>query len=155
MVTINVSVVQLMQEDFMDKIEQILKETNIEAKEIGIELTETYLIKSIKDISEILKSMRKIGFKILIDDFGTGYSSLKYLQELPIDILKIDKSFVSDMSKDNNDIVKAIVAISKSFGFFTIAEGVETEEQADILRDLDVDIAQGYLYSKPKRLIEF
>ena len=155
MVTINVSVVQLMQEDFMDKIEQILKETNIEAKEIGIELTETYLIKSIKDISEILKSMRKIGFKILIDDFGTGYSSLKYLQELPIDILKIDKSFVSDLSKDNNDIVKAIVAISKSFGFFTIAEGVETEEQADILRDLDVDIAQGYLYSKPKRLIEF
>ena len=139
----------------MDKIEQILKETNIEAKEIGIELTETYLIKSIKDISEILKSMRKIGFKILIDDFGTGYSSLKYLQELPIDILKIDKSFVSDLSKDNNDIVKAIVAISKSFGFFTIAEGVETEEQADILRDLDVDIAQGYLYSKPKRLIEF
>lgn len=155
MISINVSVVQLMQEDFMCKIEDIIKEYSINPSEIGIELTETYLIKNIKEISEILVAMRKLGFKILIDDFGTGYSSLKYLQQLPIDILKIDKSFIDNISADNCDIIKAIVAISKSFDFMTIAEGVETKEQANILKDLDVDVAQGYLYSKPKRLIEF
>lgn len=155
MISINVSVVQLMQDDFMDKIENILNETKVDSNKIGIELTETYLIKNVEDILDILIIMRRLGFKILIDDFGTGYSSLKYLQQLPIDILKIDKSFVKNLTKNNNDIVKAIVAISKSFGFITIAEGVETKEQEELLIELDVDIAQGYLYSKPKRLIEF
>jgi len=155
MISINVSVVQLMQDDFMDKIENILNETKVDSNKIGIELTETYLIKNVEDILDILIVMRRLGFKILIDDFGTGYSSLKYLQQLPIDILKIDKSFVKNLTKNNNDIVKAIVAISKSFGFITIAEGVETKEQEELLIELDVDIAQGYLYSKPKRLIEF
>ena len=155
MISINVSVVQLMQDDFMDKIENILTETKVDSNQIGIELTETYLIKNVEDILDILIVMRRLGFKILIDDFGTGYSSLKYLQQLPIDILKIDKSFVKNLTKNNNDIVKAIVAISKSFGFITIAEGVETKEQEELLIELDVDIAQGYLYSKPKRLIEF
>ncbi len=155
MISINVSVVQLMQDDFMDKIENILTETKVDSNQIGIELTETYLIKNVEDILDILIIMRRLGFKILIDDFGTGYSSLKYLQQLPIDILKIDKSFVKNLTKNNNDIVKAIVAISKSFGFITIAEGVETKEQEELLTELDVDIAQGYLYSKPKRLIEF
>src|SRR5574344_237913 len=155
MISINVSVVQLMQDDFMDKIENILNETKVDSNKIGIELTETYLIKNVEDILDILIVMRRLGFKILIDDFGTGYSSLKYLQQLPIDILKIDKSFIKNITKNNNDIVKAIVAISKSFGFITIAEGVETKEQEELLIELDVDIAQGYLYSKPKRLIEF
>ena len=155
MISINVSVVQLMQDDFMDKIENILNETKVDSNKIGIELTETYLIKNVEGILDILIVMRRLGFKILIDDFGTGYSSLKYLQQLPIDILKIDKSFVKNLTKNNNDIVKAIVAISKSFGFITIAEGVETKEQEELLIELDVDIAQGYLYSKPKRLIEF
>lgn len=155
MISINVSVIQLMQDDFMDKIENILTETKVDSNQIGIELTETYLIKNVEDILDILIIMRRLGFKILIDDFGTGYSSLKYLQQLPIDILKIDKSFVKNLTKNNNDIVKAIVAISKSFGFITIAEGVETKEQEELLTELDVDIAQGYLYSKPKRLIEF
>ena len=155
MISINVSVVQLMQDDFMDKIENILTETKVDSNQIGIELTETYLIKNVEGILDILIVMRRLGFKILIDDFGTGYSSLKYLQQLPIDILKIDKSFVKNLTKNNNDIVKAIVAISKSFGFITIAEGVETKEQEELLIELDVDIAQGYLYSKPKRLIEF
>ena len=155
MISINVSVIQLMQDDFMDKIENILTETKVDSNQIGIELTETYLIKNVEDILDILIVMRRLGFKILIDDFGTGYSSLKYLQQLPIDILKIDKSFVKNLTKNNNDIVKAIVAISKSFGFITIAEGVETKEQEELLIELDVDIAQGYLYSKPKRLIEF
>lgn len=150
MISINVSVVQLMQDDFMDKIENILNETKVDSNKIGIELTETYLIKNVEDILDILIVMRRLGFKILIDDFGTGYSSLKYLQQLPIDILKIDKSFVKNLTKNNNDIVKAIVAISKSFGFITIAEGVETKEQEELLIELDVDIAQGYLYSKPK-----
>ncbi len=155
MISINVSVVQLMQEDFLEKIEDILNQTNVNPNEIGIEITETYLIKNIQDISEILIAMRKLGFKILIDDFGTGYSSLKYLQQLPIDILKIDKSFIDKLSENNCDIIKAIVAISKSFGFSTIAEGVETKAQEELLTKLDVDVAQGFLFSKPKRLIEF
>ncbi len=155
MVSINVSVIQLIQDDFMDQIKQILYDTKVDPSQIGIELTETYLIKNIDNILDILKQMRELGFKILIDDFGTGYSSLKYLQELPIDVLKIDKSFVQNINKTNNDILKAVVAISKSFGYLTIAEGVETKEQEDFLIKLDVDIAQGFLYSKPKRLTEF
>lgn len=155
MITINISTVQLMQDDFIERVKEILFETNVQASSVGIEITETYLIKNIDEIEISLTKLQKLGFKILIDDFGTGYSSLQYLQRLPIDIIKIDRSFVSNLTNKNKEIIKAIVAISQSFGYKTIAEGIETKEQEDILLALGIDFGQGFLFSKPKSLIEF
>lgn len=155
LLTINVSALQLVQDDFIDSINIILKDTNLKAENIGIELTETSIAKSIEEIVFVLNKLRNLGFKILIDDFGTGYSSLQYLQKLPIDIIKIDKSFVDNLNSNDIGIIKSVVAISKSFNYKTIAEGIETEEQKKTLRDLGVDMGQGYLFSKPKKLTEF
>ncbi len=155
LITINISALQLVQDDFIKSIKDILKETNVEAKDIGIELTETSIAKSIEEIVEVLKKLKDLGFKILIDDFGTGYSSLQYLQRLPIDIIKIDKSFVDNLNSNDVGIIKSVVAISKSFNYKTIAEGIETKAQEDSLLKLGVDMGQGYLFSKPKKLIEF
>lgn len=154
MITINVSTLQLVRSNFIDEIKKILIQTNMDTINIGIEITETYFIENMKDTKKSLNELQNLGFKILIDDFGTGYSSLQYLQKLPIDIIKIDKSFVSSLD-DNDSIIKAIVALSKSFNYITVAEGIETKEQEDKLIELGVDLGQGYLFSKPKRLIEF
>jgi len=155
MLSINVSAAQLMQDNFIKDIKQIFEDTNIEPSFIGIELTESFVIQNLEEIVEKLKELKKLGVKILIDDFGTGYSSLQYLQKLPVDMIKIDKTFVNKLNRNDQDIIKAVVAISKSFGYITIAEGVETKEQEEILKELGVDLAQGFLFSQPKRLIEF
>ncbi|WP_049794782.1 EAL domain-containing protein [Aliarcobacter butzleri] len=155
MITINVSTLQLVRSNFIDEIKKILIQTNIDTINIGIEITETYFIENMKDTEKSLNELQNLGFKILIDDFGTGYSSLQYLQKLPIDIIKIDKSFVSSLDDNNDSIIRAIVALSKSFNYTTVAEGIETKEQEDKLIELGVDFGQGYLFSKPKLLIEF
>jgi EAL domain-containing protein (putative c-di-GMP-specific phosphodiesterase class I) len=153
MISINVSTLQLVNNNFIEDIKAILKSTNISASNIGIEITETYIMKNITDIQDTLHKLREIGFKIIIDDFGTGYSSMHYLQKLPIDIIKIDKSFIDDLTTSNNQsVIKAIIAISKSFGYKTVAEGIESKEQEDILLKLGVDFGQGYLFCRPKQL---
>jgi len=105
----------------------------------------------------ILEDLRNLGFKISIDDFGTGYSSMSYLKKLPLDSIKIDKSFIDDIPDDNNDveITKAIIALSKSLGYSVIAEGVEKEEQEHFLREHNCDIGQGYYFSKSLTDSEF
>jgi diguanylate cyclase (GGDEF)-like protein/PAS domain S-box-containing protein len=156
LISINVSTIQLMNENFVNEILEIIALTKIPATSIGIEITETYIMKNIVDIQKTLQELRILGIKIIIDDFGTGYSSMQYLQKLPIDIIKIDKSFVDPLSKnDNQAIIKAIIAISKSFDYKTVAEGIETQEQEDILLNLGIDFGQGFLFSKPKTLDEF
>jgi diguanylate cyclase (GGDEF)-like protein/PAS domain S-box-containing protein len=153
MISINVSTLQLVNNNFIEEIKSILKSTNVSASSIGIEITETYIMKNITDIQDTLHKLREIGFKIIIDDFGTGYSSMHYLQKLPIDIIKIDKSFIDDLTTSNNQsVIKAIIAISKSFGYKTVAEGIESKEQEDILLRLGVDFGQGYLFCRPKQL---
>jgi len=152
MISINVSTVQLMDSEFIKNLKDILFETKLNASNIGIEVTETFIIKNMEEILETLNELRKIGFKIIIDDFGTGYSSMQYLQKLPIDVIKIDKSFIDDLSSNNQEIIKAIVAISKSFGYLTVAEGIELKEQEENLLKLGVDLGQGYFFSKPKTL---
>jgi len=100
---------------------------------------------------ETFQELRKFGVRLAIDDFGTGYSSMSYLKRLPIDTLKIDRSFVNELPKNNNDlaIATAIVALGHSLGLTVVAEGIETEAQADALLNLGCDIGQGYLYAKP------
>ena len=99
----------------------------------------------------MLQNFRKYGFKISIDDFGTGYSSMSYLKQLPIDTIKIDKSFVDDIGDKSADnvIIEAIVALSKTLGYIIVAEGIETEDQEEFLKSIHCDIGQGYLFSRP------
>jgi diguanylate cyclase (GGDEF)-like protein/PAS domain S-box-containing protein len=153
LITINVSTIQLKNIEFTNQILDITRRLEIDPKNIGLELTETHVMKNIGDVNDALQKLRKAGFKILIDDFGTGYSSMNYIQKLPIDILKIDKSFIDDLKlDDDNSIIKAIVAISKSFGYTTVAEGIEDKIQEDILAELNVDYGQGFYFCKPKKI---
>ena len=159
-VSINLSPAQLKNKNIAKEFFNITQEMGIKTSSIGLEITETHLMKNIKENSKIVTQMREYGFNIIIDDFGTGYSSMSYLKKLPITNLKIDKSFVDDICTDKSDveIVKATIAICKSFNYDIVAEGIETKEQEELLANLGVRFGQGYLFSKPKtkaELIEF
>jgi diguanylate cyclase (GGDEF)-like protein len=158
-VSINISVRQFQQADFVDKIVETLKINEIDPELIELELTEGLLMDDIDASLERLNCLKEIGLKISIDDFGTGNSCLAYLRKFPIDILKIDKSFVADVTLDADcdHICKAIISLAKSFGLKTVAEGIETERQLEFLRESGCDIAQGYLFGHPiwgKEIIE-
>ena len=150
-IAINISSIQFRDKKFISKIKNILKRTNILASQVEIEITERYIMEFNTLNLNILGELRELGFRMSIDDFGTGYSSMNYLSKLPIDIIKVDKSFVDDIPQDNNNvqISKAIIAISKSLGYENVAEGIETKEQEDCLLSLDCAIGQGYLFSRP------
>lgn len=150
-VAVNVSVLQLREPDFADTVITAL--TGFAGTEplLDIEITESMIMDNIKQTRIALKILRDSGVKISIDDFGTGYSSLAYLARLPIDILKIDRNFILGMDQDNESItiVEAIVSLAHSLQLKVVAEGVETEQQAATLRNLNCDQMQGYLHSKP------
>jgi EAL domain-containing protein (putative c-di-GMP-specific phosphodiesterase class I) len=117
---------------------------------IVVEITEGLLLNTSSNVAATLLALRDAGIRVSLDDFGTGYSSLSYLQRLPIDVLKIDRSFITPLGSDQSTaIVRAIIAMAHSLDLRVVAEGVETERQLSILRMLGCDIAQGYLYSKP------
>jgi diguanylate cyclase (GGDEF)-like protein len=159
-ISINVSTVQLYNEQFTDDIHMITNELGIPTSSIMLEITETHVMKNITYSMNVLNRLRELGFRISIDDFGTGHSSLSYLKRLPIDELKIDKSFIDDLPGDANDvaITKAIISLSKNMGYKNIAEGIETKEQEDFLVKNGCELGQGYLFCKPctqENLIEF
>jgi len=127
---------------------------------IGIEITETCFMQNSAQTAKILKEMKEHGFEIIVDDFGTGYSSINYLKNFPIDILKIDKSFVDEIvtGKEEAKTIKAVLMVANVFDLITVAEGIETKIQEDFLINLGVDLGQGYYFSKPKpkdEIIEF
>ena len=154
--SVNVSPRQFMQPDFISHIEEILENQGARPGCMEIEVTENVLIHDPADVQTKLERLKALGLRISIDDFGTGYSSLAYLKELPIDIIKIDRSFIRDVPQDPNDsvLVETIVAMARHLGIRTIAEGVETEEQLEFLSALGCDIYQGYLFSQPVSLQE-
>ncbi|MFA6197171.1 MAG: EAL domain-containing protein [Sulfurimonas sp.] len=149
--SLNLSVRQLEQEDFLDRLQQLIKDTGCKAKWIELEVTEGHIMNDPQKSIMILKAISALDIKISIDDFGTGYSSLAYLKRLPIDKLKIDKSFVDGLPLDENDvaIVKTIIGLAQSMQLTIIAEGVETEEQKIFLVNHGCSLVQGYLYAKP------
>ena len=146
-VAVNLSVKQLQQADFAERLAGLLKAAG--PVRLALEITESLLMKAPERYVALLNTLRTQDVSIYIDDFGTGYSSLAYLKRLPVDVLKIDISFVRDIARDPEDaaIVKAIVALAHSLGMKAIAEGVETAEQFSALRALSVDAAQGFLFS--------
>ncbi len=148
---VNVSVLQLMQDDFESIVEETLNVNNIPANQFVIEITESVVIQAIDTVSSKLERLQNKEIKIALDDFGTGYSSLSYLKALPIDILKIDKSFVDEMlrSKSQEDLVQLIIQIGRQMSMTLVAEGVESREQLELLKEMNCDFMQGYYYSKP------
>lgn len=148
--SVNVSARQFQQPTFIADVTQILKETNLDPRWLELELTESSIMKDPERAIERLHELKIMGIKVAIDDFGTGYSSLNYLKRFPIDTLKIDKSFVSDVCKDPHDtaIVRAIITLGHALDLTVIAEGVETKEQLQYLSALECDVVQGFLFSK-------
>ncbi|MCX7710968.1 MAG: EAL domain-containing protein [Clostridia bacterium] len=147
-VSVNISVIQLVQEDFVGIVAEALHSTGLGAQYLNLEITETVLMESIESNLRKLEELRAMGVKISLDDFGKGYSSLTYLKQLPIDTLKIDKAFVDDIP-DDNGITESIVLLAQKLGLSVIAEGVETRAQLDYLVKSNCSIIQGYLLSKP------
>ena len=147
----NISVQQLSKSDFVSFMKSVLKESRCRAEWIELEVTESGLMKNPSEAIKILQALSDLGLELAIDDFGTGYSSLSYLKKLPINRLKIDKSFVDDLPDDEEDvaITRAVIALAKSLNLNVIAEGVETEAQKEFLVENGCEKIQGYLYGKP------
>ncbi len=159
-IAVNVSSVQFTQTDLLETFQMITLETGISPENIEIEITERYILEYTTGNMTILDDFRKLGFKISIDDFGTGYSSMSYLKKLPLDTIKIDKSFIDEIPDDSNDmeITKAIIALSTSLGYSNVAEGIETQAQEEFLKEHGCHIGQGYLFQRPvgnEEFIEF
>lgn len=154
---VNVSAHQLRHQDIVHTVESVLKQSGYPAERLELELTESALMQREEETVAMLHALRAHGIRLAIDDFGTGYSSLSYLKRFPIDVLKIDKSFVDDIPYERDDmaIVTAIVAMGQALGFQVLAEGTERIEQIDFLREKGCTLYQGYFKSPPLRAEEF
>ncbi len=150
-VAVNISSLQFKPRTLVETITQALKLSGLDSRWLEIELTESAIMKNMDESSSILQEIKLMGLRVAIDDFGTGYSSLAYLKRFPLDILKIDRSFIHDIpgDRDNEAIAAAIVAMAHSLNLEVIAEGVETEEQLEFLRSHGCDEVQGFLLSRP------
>jgi EAL domain-containing protein (putative c-di-GMP-specific phosphodiesterase class I) len=137
--------------DLADTVERVLGETGLEGSSLTLDVTETVYVRVLAANTTMLDRLRGLGVRFSIDDFGTGYSSLSYIRRLPADAIKIDQSFVKDLGENVEDtaIVRMIVELAHTLSLEVIAEGVETEEQATLLKEMGCDFAQGYHFSKP------
>jgi EAL domain-containing protein (putative c-di-GMP-specific phosphodiesterase class I) len=150
-VAVNLSSKQFSQSTLISKVATILQETGVNPSSVKLEITESLVMENIDTATDMLRQLRALGIKLAIDDFGTGYSSLSYLHRFPIDTLKIDRSFVTRMSEnnENTEIVRTIVVLAQNLGMDVVAEGVETNEQLVLLQKLGCENGQGYFFSKP------
>lgn len=155
-IAVNLPASFLMSVGCVDKVRTILADTGLSPEYLEIEITEDTFLTSASSTIVVLHALRKLGINISIDDFGTGYSSMRYLQDLPIQTLKIDGNFIAGMeaSDRSEGIVKSMIALSKNLNLLVVAECVETQKQFDILKDLKCDVVQGYLFSKPLHVDE-
>ncbi len=156
-VSVNISSTQFQQENFRDTILTALEYSSLDPQYLELEFTENILMKNVNINIDIMKQLSELGIRISIDDFGTGYSSFKHLKHFPVDVLKIDKSFINEINNNANDlaIVSAIILMAHSLNLTVVAEGVEIREQLDLLLDNKCDEIQGYYYSRPLPANEF
>ncbi|ARN75406.1 putative bifunctional diguanylate cyclase/phosphodiesterase [Oceanicoccus sagamiensis] len=154
---INISPKQLLDKSFVEQVEVLLAKHDIPASLVEFEITENVLVENTERITQVLLQLTELGISFSIDDFGTGYSSLAYLKKLPIEVLKIDKSFIDHCTTEGNDqaIVRSILSICNELGLTSVAEGVEYQEQQHQLQDMGCDLLQGYLFSRPVPADEF
>jgi len=149
--SVNLSARQFLQQDILEKISMIINESEVNSRQIVLEITETAAMKNAEKTVQILQGLKSLGIRISLDDFGTGYSSLLYLKRFPVDSIKIDRSFIVDFSTDleGASITRTIVSLAKNLKCKVVAEGVETIEQLNFLKKLECEEMQGYLFSKP------
>lgn len=154
---VNVSAAEFRQSEFVKSIRTVLSETRLDARYLELELTESVLMHDAKFTASVLQKLKEMGIHLAVDDFGTGYSSLSYLREFPIDILKIDRSFVNQITSNSGDstIVNAIISMGKSLKHLVVAEGIETNEQRIYLQAYHCEEGQGYLFSRPLPAAQF
>lgn len=155
-VSVNVSALQFRDRELVTLIQQVLMENNVPPEHLELEITESILMQDVKITSEVLSDLDKLGVRLAVDDFGTGYSSLAYLTRFPLDVLKIDRTFIQDLLQDSNvkAIVEASISLGHKLGLEVVAEGVENAEQMIFLRDNECDLIQGYFSSKPLQVDE-
>ncbi len=156
-VNVNLSVVQLLQTDIVEIVERILQETQLNPANLTLEVTESLAINDMERMKDILNKIKALGVKIALDDFGTGYSSLNHIREIPLDVIKVDRSFVKDMTADpySQSFIKMIAELGESIGVGICVEGVETDEQHRILQAMKVKYIQGYYYDRPMARRDF
>lgn len=156
-VNVNLSVVQLLQNDIVKKVQRVIEETGVNPKNLTLEVTESLAINDMERMKRILGQMKELGVKVALDDFGTGYSSLNHIREMPIDIIKIDRCFIEHIAEDqfSDAFVKMVGELATTLGVAICTEGVETTEQYEIIKDMRIDMIQGYFFSKPLRVDEF
>src|SRR6266536_835985 len=148
--SVNLSARQFVQLDLVDQVAAILGETGLDPSGLEIEITESVLMDQSEAGIRTLSRLRELGVRLVLDDFGTGYSSLSYLKHLPLDTIKIDRSFVARLAGvTDRSIVEAVVALARGLRIGVVAEGIETETQFRILRDIGCDVGQGYLFARP------
>ena len=150
-VSVNVSALQFSRPDFVDTIDEVLSSTGLEPRYLELELTESLVIRDVRESARKMAELRELGVQISVDDFGAGYSSLSYLQRLPIDILKLDRSFVEEFqaSDSNSSLVHGIVTLAHGLGIRVTAEGVETHQQLELVHNSGCDKVQGFLLGRP------
>jgi EAL domain-containing protein (putative c-di-GMP-specific phosphodiesterase class I) len=148
---VNISAMEFQDENFLEGVFAILKDTGLDPRSLELELTESVLMKGAESTASILKTLRARGVQLAVDDFGTGYSSLSYLRKFPIDTLKIDQSFVHEITTapDETTIVTAVISMGRSLKLRVVAEGVETQEDLTFLQAHECEEAQGYYFSRP------
>jgi EAL domain-containing protein (putative c-di-GMP-specific phosphodiesterase class I) len=152
--SVNISGRHLQHGDLVRDVSQVLEESGLEAENLVVELTESTLIQNTDANLERLRALKKLGVRLAIDDFGTGYSSLSYLHRLPIDILKIDRSFVARLTNTNNgpELARTVITLGETLGLDTVAEGIESEAQVTALLDLGCVAGQGFLFARASSL---
>jgi len=156
-VHINATADDLIRKDYVDAVKEVLDRYNVPPANILIELTETSLMKNMAMCRKNINKLHKAGIRTALDDFGSGYSSFNYLKELPVDEIKIDKSFVDDMEEVefNRSFISAMTMLAHSIGKGVVVEGVESDSQAEALKAMGADIFQGYLFGKPMSVFAF
>lgn len=152
-VNVNLSVVQLLQNDIVERIYQVIQETGIVPKNLTLEVTESLAINDMNRMKQILAEIRRLGVRVALDDFGTGYSSLNHIREMPIDVIKIDRCFIIDIGRDefSSAFVKMVAELASAIQVNVCVEGVETEEQIKALKESKIQLIQGYYFGKPMR----
>lgn len=156
-VNVNLSVVQLLQNDIIKKIKKVLDETRINPRNLTLEVTESLAINDMEHMKRILSEIKSLGVKVALDDFGTGYSSLNHIREMPIDVIKIDRCFIEHLGEDDfsDAFVKMVNELANTIGVKVCVEGVETKLQLDVACDMRVSMIQGYYFGKPMKIEEF
>ena len=150
-VNANLSVVQLLQPDIVEVIERTIEETGISPQNLTLEVTESLAINDMDRMKIILESIKKLGARIALDDFGTGYSSLNHIREMPLDVIKVDQSFVADLAQDKYSryFIKMVAELADAIGVNVCVEGIETKEQYEVLKDMKVSLIQGFYFDRP------